>query len=221
MLHAAAREAEGRAATPSMVVIDTHLARGASNGGATFYDRGGPFGRTKGAQRVVAVEVTGLPVAGLVLPASMYENETTRVVLDHLARQGVTDRLELVLVDPGVSARAANKLSPGTAWRCAGSGGMTSSRCSVHPAGLARRGGPRPARPQPQTRQVLREHHRLRDRLAPARLHRHDPAAPEPGRGTAGEAASSRVAARDPFRGALGTHGRAAPRQRQCARTSR
>jgi putative transposase len=52
VLHAAAREADGRAeATPSMVVIDTHLARGATNGGFTFHDRGGPYGRTKGAKR--------------------------------------------------------------------------------------------------------------------------------------------------------------------------
>ena len=51
-LHAAAREADGRAdATPSMVVIDTHLARGASNGGFAFHDRGGPYGRTKGGGR--------------------------------------------------------------------------------------------------------------------------------------------------------------------------
>lgn len=34
VLHAAARESDGRAEpSPSMVVIDTHLARGASNGG--------------------------------------------------------------------------------------------------------------------------------------------------------------------------------------------
>jgi hypothetical protein len=46
-----------------MVVIDTHLARGASNGGFTSHDRGGPYGRTKGAKRVVAVDVTGLPVS--------------------------------------------------------------------------------------------------------------------------------------------------------------
>ena len=39
VLHAAARQKDGRAeATPSMVVIDTHLARGASNGGFTFHD---------------------------------------------------------------------------------------------------------------------------------------------------------------------------------------
>jgi putative transposase len=45
----AAREAEGRTEeTPSMVVIDTHLARAASNGRFTFHDRGAPYGRTKG-----------------------------------------------------------------------------------------------------------------------------------------------------------------------------
>lgn len=43
VLHGAARQANGRAeVTPSMVVIDTHLARGWSNGGLTFHDRGGP-----------------------------------------------------------------------------------------------------------------------------------------------------------------------------------
>ena len=43
VLHASAREADGRAeATPSMVVIDTRLARGASNGGFTCHDRRAP-----------------------------------------------------------------------------------------------------------------------------------------------------------------------------------
>ena len=75
MLHAAACKADGRAdATPSMVFIDTHLACGASNGGFTFHDRGGPYGRTKGAKRVVTVDVTGLPVGALVVPASTHEN---------------------------------------------------------------------------------------------------------------------------------------------------
>lgn len=111
VLHAAAREAEGRTdARPSMVVIDTHLARGGSNGGATFHDRGGPFGRTKGAKRIVAVDVTGLPIAGLVVPASMHENDANRVMHDHLAAQGVTGRLELVLVDRGMTAGAATTL---------------------------------------------------------------------------------------------------------------
>jgi putative transposase len=111
VLHAAAREADGRAeVSPSMVVIDTHLARGASNGGLTFHDRGGPYGRTKGAKRVVAVDVTGLPVGALVAPASTHENRASELMLEHLTRQGVTDRLELVLVDRGVTAAAARAL---------------------------------------------------------------------------------------------------------------
>jgi transposase len=112
VLHGAAREADDRAEpTPSMVVIDPHLARGASNGGFTFHDRGGPYGRTKGAKRVVAVDVTGLPVGALVVPASTHENRASELMLEHLTRQGVTGRLELVLVDRGVTAAAAAKLS--------------------------------------------------------------------------------------------------------------
>jgi putative transposase len=111
VLHAAARESDGRAErTPSMVGIDTHLARGASNGGFTFHDRGGPYGRTKGAKRVVAVDVTGLPVAALVVTASTHENRASELMLEHLCRQGVTDRLELVLVDRGVTAAAARTI---------------------------------------------------------------------------------------------------------------
>ncbi len=111
VLPEAAREADGRAeATPSMVVIDTHLARGSSNGGFTFHDRGGPDGRTKGAKRVVAVDVTGLPVGALVVPASTHENGTTELMLEHLTEQDVTGRLELVLVDRGVTAAAAREL---------------------------------------------------------------------------------------------------------------
>ena len=83
VLHAAAREADGRAeTTPSMVVIDTHLARAASNGGSTFHDRGGPYGHTKGAKRIVAVDVTGLPVGALVVPASTHENRASELETD-------------------------------------------------------------------------------------------------------------------------------------------
>jgi putative transposase len=88
----------------------TRLARGASNGGFTFHDRGGPYGRTKGAKRVVAVDVTGLPVGALVVPASIHENRASDLMLEHLNRQGVTGRLELVLVDRGVTATAARTL---------------------------------------------------------------------------------------------------------------
>jgi putative transposase len=59
---------------------------------------------------VVAVDVTGLPVGALVVPASTHENRASELMLEHLDRQGATDRLELALVDRGVTAGAARTL---------------------------------------------------------------------------------------------------------------
>ena len=58
----------------------------------------------------MAVDVTGLPVGALVVPASTHENRASELVLEHPTRQDVTGRLELVLVDRGVTAAAARKL---------------------------------------------------------------------------------------------------------------
>ena len=55
-------------------------------------------------------DVTGLPVGALVVPASTHENRASELMLEHLTVQGVTGRLELVLVDRGVTAAAARKL---------------------------------------------------------------------------------------------------------------
>ena len=111
-LHRHARTEAGRVeGLPSMIVIDSHLARGGSRGGVTFHDRGGPYGRTNGAKRVVAVDVTGLPLAGVVVPASTSENDCVERILTELRRAGQGARLELVLVDRGVSVRAARRLS--------------------------------------------------------------------------------------------------------------
>ena len=127
------READGRAeTTPSMVVIDTHLARGASNGGFTFHDRGGPYGRTKGAKRIVAVDVTGLPVGALVVPASTHENRDDRADVGAPHRAG---RRRPAGAGPGRSwrhrGRRPTRWAAATTSRCAGSGGTTSSRCSA------------------------------------------------------------------------------------------
>lgn len=105
-VHEQARIAVGRPAHPSMVTIDPHLARGASNGGRTFHDRGGPYGATKGAKRVVAVDVTGLPVAARVVPASVNDG----VAVGQLAEELRTERLELLLVDRGMNAKQARAL---------------------------------------------------------------------------------------------------------------
>ena len=109
-LHRHRRVEAGRVENPSMLVVDSHMARGASSGGVTFHDRGGKFGSVKGAKRVVAVDVTGLPVAATVVPASTHDNEATAAVLNEAGWWGTTERLELVLVDRGVTQRAAQRL---------------------------------------------------------------------------------------------------------------
>ena len=162
-----------------MVVIDTHLARGASNGGFTFHDRGGPYGRTKGAKRIVAVDVTGLPVGALVVAASTHENATTELMLEHLTEQGVAGRLDLVLVDRGVTRGRRGHAGPSPRSRGAPRRvGRQAAGVPFHPARLAGRGRPRTPRPVPSTGEVVREHHHLRDRLAPGCLHRDHPAPP-------------------------------------------
>ena len=111
-LHASSRIALGRKdPRPSMVVVDTHLARGASNGGVTFHNQGGPYGRTNGAKRIVCVDVTGPPLCVKVVPASTSEASAVEQILDDLARTGADERLELVLVDRGTAQSAVIRLS--------------------------------------------------------------------------------------------------------------
>jgi putative transposase len=111
-LHCHARDVVGRAESkPSMIVIDTHLSRGASNGGATFHQRGGPWGATNGAKRIVAVDVTGLPVAARAVPANVAEQTTVELLLGDLVATGQAERLELVMVDKGCTKRACARLS--------------------------------------------------------------------------------------------------------------
>ncbi len=111
-VHEQARLVEGRAERkPSMVVIDTHLARGGSRGGVTFHDRGGPYGRTNGAKRAIAVDRTGLPLAARVVPASTTEQVAAGMLLDDMVAAGQSERLALVMVDRGTSVKAARELS--------------------------------------------------------------------------------------------------------------
>jgi putative transposase len=111
-VHEQARIDAGRTeALPSMVIIDTHLARGASHGGATFHDRRGPYGMTKGAKRAIAVDITSLPLCARVVPASTTESDATAILMKDLHANGQTDRLTLVLVDRGTSTRKADALT--------------------------------------------------------------------------------------------------------------
>ncbi len=96
---------------PSLIVIDTHLVRGSSNGGTTFQDQGGPLGWTKGAKRVVAVDVTGLPLAVKVVPASTAEADSVGQLLTQIEIQNQADRLDLVLVDKGNSNKRVQAMN--------------------------------------------------------------------------------------------------------------
>lgn len=111
-LHKEARIIKGRGhVLPSLVVVDTHLARGASNGGVTFHNQGGPRGWTKGAKRVVAVDVTGLPLASFVVPAGTTESTCVEELATRLVKFGQDGRLEVLLADKDISAKTAKQLS--------------------------------------------------------------------------------------------------------------
>jgi hypothetical protein len=87
-----------------MIILDPSLARGASNGGKTFHDQGGPHGATKGAKQLVAVDITGLPLAAVTVPASIHDG---KAISELLAAHDFGERLEQVLVDRGVNTKQA------------------------------------------------------------------------------------------------------------------
>lgn len=98
VIHASVREPDGRAeATPSMVIIDTHLPRRAirPHQGCEAHRGGRRDGATCGSPG---------------LTASTHNNQASELMPEHLDRQEVAGRLELVLVDRGVTAPAASKL---------------------------------------------------------------------------------------------------------------
>ena len=74
-------------------------------------NHGGLYGAALDAKRVVAVDVTGMPVGALVVPASTTEFRATELPLEHMERLGAMNRLELVLVDRGTSSKAVCTLS--------------------------------------------------------------------------------------------------------------
>ena len=144
----------------------------------------------EGTKRVLGVDVTGLPLGPLVVPASAHENRTTELKLGHLARQGVTGRLELVLTDRGVTATAAQNLSRAHGLEVRRAGWTTSSRCSV-PSGTPGGSGsptagsaglvpwPSPSRTPPRRPPAARRLHRAHP-AASARPHRRAWSGPHP-----------------------------------------
>ena len=94
-----------------MVVIDTHLARGASNGGVTFHNQGGPTvgptarnGSSASTLRACHSACESYPLR---TPTHVPSNRYSTT----FARSGADERLELVLVDRGTAQSAAQRLS--------------------------------------------------------------------------------------------------------------
>lgn len=106
-LHRQARIRAGREPDPSMLVVDPALVRGASHGGATFHNQGGPYGRTKGAKHTIAVDITGLPAAAVVVPAGTDDGAAVEELVE---ANPLGSRLELLIVDRGVKAGAQRRL---------------------------------------------------------------------------------------------------------------
>ena len=57
------------------------------------------------------MDVTGLPLAACVVPASTTENAATERLVDELIATGQARRLEVVLVGRGTSLKAAGSIS--------------------------------------------------------------------------------------------------------------
>lgn len=87
----------------------TPAASGATCPSRSDPGRGCGRGRTKGAKRVVTVDVTGLPVDALVLPTSTHENRASELMLEHLTQQGTPSGLSWSWWT-GVTAAAARTL---------------------------------------------------------------------------------------------------------------
>ncbi|MGH2468342.1 MAG: IS5 family transposase [Candidatus Limnocylindrales bacterium] len=97
-LAAAIRTRQGRAATPSMVMLDAQTARGARSG-PTFHEAGGRGGRTIGTKRTIAVEITGLPIAVGIASARPHDVAEGRRLLK--ASLPELPRLAAVVADRG------------------------------------------------------------------------------------------------------------------------
>ena len=77
------------------------------HGGATFHNQGGPYGRTKGAKHTIAVDITGLPAAAVVVPAGTDDGAAVERLVE---ANPLGSRLELLIVDRGVKAGAQRRL---------------------------------------------------------------------------------------------------------------
>lgn len=109
-LHVRRRLKVGREPTPSMVVVDSHMARGASQG-RPHVPRPGRQARVDEGRQTCRDRRCHR--SSCHLPTSVHDNGATAAVLDELHQWGSGERLELVLVDRGVTEKAARRIGAG------------------------------------------------------------------------------------------------------------
>lgn len=98
------RVRHGRAALPSMVMIDAQTVRG-GRAGPTFHSAGGRGGRTIGTKRTILIDILGLPFAVRADPAKPHDVRVGREFLaEHLVEP---PRLAAVVGDRGFRGLAA------------------------------------------------------------------------------------------------------------------
>ncbi len=94
----AAREAEGKQAAPTVVIVDSQSVKTTEAGGPRGYDAGK---KVKGRKRHIAVDTLGLPIQCDVTPADVQDREALAPILK--AVSGKSPWVEVAFVDGGYS----------------------------------------------------------------------------------------------------------------------
>jgi hypothetical protein len=173
--HAAARGADGRAEkTPSIAGHRHPLGPRCVQRRSHFHD-GGPYDRAKGAERGIAVDVTGLRVCAPVVSVSTHENPASDLVLDHLRRLGSPSgsnwpwsAMEATRPRPDTPPVPRRRAAPARV-------GRQAADVPPHPTRLVSKGRPRPPWRRPVGWRSRSRTHHLSYRPATGGLHRDRP----------------------------------------------